>query len=534
MRLARCESLNQRRIRMSNSGSSHSPLNTPRPRLLRKVRCWLKVILHGSLLLSCGAHAGDISDLREAVRNTILSNPEIQAAYREFLSAEQQVLVAKGGFLPRIDLEAGAGVERINDPRFASAEFDRERASIALEQMLFDGYFTRNEVRRLNHAARTRLYEVQNIAQEAAREVVRAYFDVLRNRDFVALSEENYATHRVIFDQIEQRVNAGVGRRVDLDQAAGRLALSESNLLTDVTNLHDVSRRYQRIVGETPASELEEPEFTRDALPASVDVAVEAAYDENPLMHAAIANWWSSRAALDAAKAKFMPRLDLRGRQDVWRNRDDISGRYEEGALELVMSVNVFNGGSDIADRRRLAESSLAALDVRNKTCRDLRQEVSIAYNDTKRLEEQKTYLDRHQRAIERAREAYRRQFDIGQRTLLDILDTENEYYEARRAYRDAERNHSIAYSRVLAGMGTLISTLQTADSMPAMTAPRAYEEEVADLGAACPEDVVQLPVIDKEAIFEAAKSKSGFVFPAAPAAPTEDGAAPAQPASKW
>ena len=70
-------------------------------------------------------------------------------------------------------------------------------------------------------------------------------------------------------------------------------------------------------------------------------------------------------------------------------------------------------------------------------------------------------FLDQHQLSIEKAREAYRKQFDIGQRTLLDLLDTENEYFQARRAYTNATYEYAIAHARRLAGMGMLLSALQ-------------------------------------------------------------------------
>ena len=176
---------------------------------------------------------GALTNLADAARKSVLENPEVLAAWHEYEAATEQTAVARGGYLPRVDLEAGVGEERIDDPRYAQNTFSRDRVSVSLSQMLFDGFRTRNEVRRLNHAARTRYYEVLDASEQAASETARAYFDVLRHRGLVALSEENYATHRLIYDQIERRVRAGVSGRVDLEQASGRLALSESNLLTD-------------------------------------------------------------------------------------------------------------------------------------------------------------------------------------------------------------------------------------------------------------------------------------------------------------
>jgi adhesin transport system outer membrane protein len=243
-------------------------------------------------------------------------------------------------------------------------------------------------------------------------------------------------------------------------------------------------------------------------------------------MNAAIANLWSAEAATEAAKASFMPRFDIQARQDVWHDKDDIDGRYEEGIIELVMRYNLFNGGSDLANRRRLAAKSLQAIDIRNKTCRDIRQELSIAWNNTKRLEEQKTYLDRHQLSIEKAREAYRRQFDIGQRTLLDILDTENEYYEARRAYLNADRDHAISFARTLAGSGALLAALELGNELHAMELPPGYDTEKPDMYPICPQDTNPALQIDKEKVFREAMEKQGYL-----GAPTSGAAQPAAPA---
>jgi len=486
--------------------------------------------------------AGNLTNLRDAARQTVMNNPEVLSAFNEFQAAEQQVKVARGGYFPRLDLEAGVGKEWHDDPRYVDQyDFGRDRVGLALSQMLYDGFATRNEVKKLDYAVRVRYFEVMNVSERLSAEVSRAYYDVLRHRELVELSKENYAAHRLIYEQIERRVQAGISRRVDLEQAYGRLALSESNLLTDVTNLHDVSMRYQRIVGEAPAASLDEPVIAANLLPGTVDETLGRAYAQNPLMNAVVSNVWSANSAADVGKALFQPRFDVRARGDVWHDKDNVDGRTDEGVVELVMTYNLFNGGSDVAERRRLLFKRDQALDQRDQTCRDLRQEVSIAFNEMRALDEQLIYLDRHQSAIGKAREAYRSQFDIGQRTLLDMLDTENEYYDARRAYIRAKRDHGIAYTRTLAGVGALVNSLELGNDLHPMDLPGASGEEMPDMGAVCPPEADVKPLIDKDAIYREAISKQGsFNSLMAPspeqrspsAAESADGAAPASPAA--
>lgn len=419
-------------------------------------------------LLSVEAGAAPASTLKDAVRKAIVSNPEVQARWHDFLAAQDEIDVARGGYYPRLDLSAGIGRENIKPPSLPSNSFTRRGAALTLNQMLYDGFATKSEVIKLAHAKLTRYYEVLDATEMTALEAVRAYEDVLRYRELSRLAQDNYAQHKQIFDQIQQRVQAGVGRRVDLEQAAGRLALAQSNLLTEASNLHDVSARYQRIVGELPPGEMVSAELLKQGIPPSIEEALKLAFQGNPAFNAAIENVRAAQAEIGTARANFHPRVDLRASKDIAFNDNGVSGRRDDEIIELVMNYNLFRGGSDRARVNQFSKRLELARDLRDKSCRDIRQTLAIAYNDVGRLSKQLAFLDQHQLSIEKAREAYRRQFDIGQRTLLDLLDTENEYFQARRAYTNANHDYAIAHARTLASMGSLVSALQVArEGMP-------------------------------------------------------------------
>ena len=125
-----------------------------------------------------------------------------------------------------------------------------------------------------------------------------------------------------------------------------------------------------------------------------------------------------------------------------------------------------------------------------------MRQTLAIAYNDTRKLTEQLTYLDQHQLSIEKARDAYRKQFDIGQRSLLDLLDTENELFQAKRSYVNAEYDLMSAYARTHAGMGALYSALGLTrqQEIPDLDG----QKDTADAVENCPAEAPQLYVADK------------------------------------
>jgi outer membrane protein, adhesin transport system len=439
-------------------------------------------------------------NLKSVAQQAVLANPEVLQRWHAYLAADGERDAAFGNYLPRIDLTAGHGKERQETPNM-KFDYTVNSRSLTLTQMLYDGFATRNEVRRLDHARRVRMFELHDASENAALEAARAYLDVLRYRRLVALAEDNYVRHRSVFDQIQQKVQVGVGRRVDLEQAAGRLALAESNLLTETSNLHDVSARFQRIMGFGPAKTMEEPTPLSKNLPPDIAAAQRQAQQGNPTLQAAIENVRAADAARDVRKAAYQPRLDLRVRRDDGDNMRSVAGRSNYDTAEVVLSWNLLNGLSDVARSRQYAEQLNVARDVRNKTCRDTRQVLTIAFNDVRKLTEQLTYLDQHQLATEKVHEAYRKQFDIGQRTLLDLLDTENELFQAKRAYTNAGFDLGIAHARTHAGMGNLLTALGLSRAAEQSLPELANWTPAEDAAEYCPPEGTQLYVADKAAL---------------------------------
>jgi len=439
--------------------------------------------------------------LKEATQKAVLRNPEVQARWHSFKEATENIDVARGGYYPKADLSAGVFRERLDEPGRSAETFTRRGVTLQLNQMLFDGFATRSEVKRLSYAQRTRYYELLEASENTAQEVARAYNDVLRYRKLHKLAQDNYVAHRATFDQIQRRVQAGVARGVDLEQVSGRLALAESNMVTEASNLHDVSRRYQRLVGELPPTDMAEPAPLKAGVPATAKEALIAAYQQNPALAASMENIVSAQAGAEGTRARFMPRVDLRAKKDLGWDVEGIDGRTDLTSVGVVLNWNLYNGGSDKATERQYWERVNIAKDLRDKTCRDVRQTLSIAHHDIGRLEEQKRYLDTHQLTTEKVMEAYRRQFDIGQRSLLDLLDTENELFQARRAYVNAEQDQASAYARTQASMGSLLATLglQRLDT-PGLSAQD--EKAEFDPATVCPPDEDGRVSVDKDKLY--------------------------------
>ncbi len=424
--------------------------------------------------------------LLEAVKKAVATNPEVQAKWNAFLAADSQRDIAKAGFMPQIDLTASAGSENRNTPTVNYGTYDLNSAKLSLNQILFDGFFTVNEVRRLGAAKLTRYYELVEAAETAALEATRAYADVARYRELVELATQNWVEHKQSTLLVEERANAGVGRRVDVEQANGRLALAESNLLTELTNLHDVSARFLRVVGNKPPANLAplpEP-FRVGPLPATVESLMRDGMQGSPTLLAAFHNARAGKIAVASSLSNFSPRVDFQAYGSQSKNSGGVAGDSRAAGVALALNYNVLKGGADTAYVKQTSRLADQARDLQDKSCRDVRQTLSLAYSDVTALNEKLGYIDTHRLATEKTREAYRQQFEIGQRTLLDLLDTQNEFFEASRSYINARHDQAAAQARTLAAMGQLVTRMsaQRADVPP----PKDVDDDVVDVAAFC------------------------------------------------
>ncbi|PKO62582.1 MAG: type I secretion protein TolC [Betaproteobacteria bacterium HGW-Betaproteobacteria-18] len=454
-----------------------------------------------AVLLTLGAQAQTLPDpMVQAVRKAVTTNPEVQARWNGFKAAGNERDVARGGYFPKIDLTATTGREERDTPLNDYGTYNFNAAQLTLNQMLFDGMFTANETKRLGYAKLTRYYELLEASETAALEAVRAYADVVRYRELVDAATQNYVEHKQTTQQVEERANAGVGRRVDVEQANGRLALAESNLLVELTNLHDVSARYLRVVGEKPPASLPalpEP-FKLGTMPDSTTALMRDGLQGSPTLNAAVENVRAYKTAIESSKAAYFPRLDLRAYASNDNNTGGISGGTRVNGIELVLNYNLFRGGADKARERQAVDQREQARDLQEKACRDVRQTLSIAYSDVRSLNEQQKYMDQHRLATEKSREAYRQQFDIGQRTLLDLLDSQNEYFEATRSYINSRHNQATAQARTLAGMGQLVSTVGVKREDLPSAQDAGQDRAGIDPGELCPIEETLVDTMDK------------------------------------
>ena len=426
-----------------------------------------------SFALSASASA---ITLQEAIDTTINTHPDVLAAGNERNAVSEEINQAKAGYYPTVDLTLGTGFENSDNTTTRGAgrghdSLNRNEASLQLRQMLFDGMATKNEVKRQKARTNARAYTVFGEAENTALRTTDAYIEVLRRQKLVELAQVNYQAHEKTHDQIRLRSEHGVGRRSDMDQSQGRLALARRNLLAEQSNLRDAQIAYQRVVGIEPEN-LEEPITPHDAIPETLDEAINQALENHPTLNSAKADVASAHAQHDTASSPFYPRFDFELGTTADNDIDGVRGHNHDVTAMFRMRYNLLNGGRDSARKQETAYLINQAAEIRNNTHRQVEESVRLSWNAFDTVNSQMDYFRLHVASSEKSRDAYQQQFGLGQRTLLDLLDSENEVFVSSQALVNAEYDQLFAMYRIINSMGALLKTVNVGLPATAATVP--------------------------------------------------------------
>lgn len=427
------------------------------------------IIFSFTLANSIAADIPDEDDLLSVVQESLATQPELKIRLHAFNASIHDEREAFGGYLPSLDLSGSTGRgDRQYDDR---GSYNRNYAEISLTQMLFDGFQVRNAVARTKHSSRARYYELLDEAETKALESSEVYQSVLRHRKLVSLAQQNVINHQRVQRHISGRVNQGISNRGDLQQIEGRLSLARTNLMTEIANLQSVTARFQRLVGRFPAEQLEPYAINASRVPVTLREVLTTVYANNPALFAKFEEIRASEASYGEAKSGRYPTFELGARHGYYKNNNSFDQRTDpdnygnETVVELRMRYNLYRGGSDRASERAANRRIHQSISVRDKTCVDLRQTATISHSDVLNLETKMDYLASHRKETMEVLATYREQFDIGRRSLLDVLDSQNEFYQAERAYVNGIYDLEIHRLQTLHSMGRLLETLAVTSS---------------------------------------------------------------------
>lgn len=400
--------------------------------------------------------------LEQAVAQVLANNPKINASYNEFKVSSYDYEAARSGYYPSIDLNAGIGYEQTNTDTIDDKALTRKELGLSIRQLLFDGFATSSDVSRGKNEALSLQYQLYSDAENLALEVVKVYLLVRSSEQIVELSKRNREVHQKIYDDIDKRSQAGVGSSADLSQIAGRLSRADANLLSARNNLIDAKTQFLRVVNQLP-KDLVDPIADANMLPKELTSALQLASDKHPLLQSAQFGIQAAHSEHESSQSAYYPSLHLELGANYNENIDGIEGPNEDVSAMLRLRYNLYQGGKDRSKELRGGYRISLAKENHRDVLRQIQEGTRLSWSAYEILSEQLTYLQQH---VERSYEtliSYKKQFSLGKRTLLDLLNTENELFEARKTYVAAQYDELLAQYRILNATGQLLDSMRVA-----------------------------------------------------------------------
>jgi adhesin transport system outer membrane protein len=423
------------------------------------------------------------TSLEEAIRITLETNPEIGAAADNRQAVREELRQARGLYLPQVDLSAGVGPEWTSDQTTRLAgddpeELTRSDADITLTQRIFDGFETRSEINRQLARSRAAAFRVAERAEFIALDAIGAYLEVIRQRQLLRLSQDNVRFHAQILAKVQQRVEGGAGDISEVTQTRARLSRAQATLAQTANDLGDAEANYTRITGQF-ADELIKPVLPADVLPASIEQTVDLATTDNPTVRIREMDVQTAESDVGVAASALYPDLNLEGRA-AYRNDAGGIETYEYDAnLQLRLRWNIFRGGINRHARQEALAREAQARNERYDAIRSAQEQARRSWFAYQASQQRLKDLTEAVEFNIQTRDAYEQQFTVGQRTLLDVLDAENDLFTSRGQLISAEINQIRSGYRLLANTGQLLNSLEIQKPEMANPATESIEESL-------------------------------------------------------
>lgn len=394
-------------------------------------------------------------DLRGALTSAYQTNPTLAAARANQRATDEGVQIARAPGLPSLSgaasyTEVLSGASLTGPSRILDTQ-------ATLSVPVFSGGAVRNSIQAAETRVKAGRADLRGSESGLFSQVVAAYLDVISNEAFVGLGTHNVEVLETNLKSTRDRYEIGDLTRTDVAQSQSRLAVAKANLRTQQANLASARERYIQLVGTPPVAL--EPPPPLPGMPTAADDAVASALDNNPDLIAARTRSKAAGYDTNAAGAGRFPRISLFTTAD----RTDYLGSLASGTLNQISTgatagvratIPIFSGGLPAAQQRQASAHENAVMEQEIGIERAVIAAVRSAWAQWQAANE---VIGSNQQAVDAAAlslEGVRAENSVGNRTILDILNAEQELVNAQTNLVTARRNSYVAGFNLLAAMG--------------------------------------------------------------------------------
>jgi outer membrane protein len=417
--------------------------------IVRKAALWAAVST--SVLLA--PHAVLAETIFGAMAKAYANNPDLNAARAGLRATDEGVPIAKAGYRPQISASATGTLTRVDAERTGTQDFHSGQIGISITQTIFDGFQTLNNVR----AAESTVFSSRETLKANEIQILlsaaQAYANISRDQQIVSIRRQNLAFLREQLNAAQARLDVGEGTRTDVSQAQAQLADAQSLLVAAVAQLKQSEAVYVQIVGAAPTG-IRQPGPASKGMPRSLDQAVATGLRENPQILAAQYAVDSAGFQVKSAEGTLLPGVVLQGA--VTRNTGNVSTDNTTASITARLEVPIYQGGAEYGQVRQAKEVLGQQRILVDSARASVQQTVVTAHAQLESALARITASRSQIAAANLALEGVIEERKVGQRTTLDVLDSQQDVLDAQESLASAQRDAVVASYALLAAMGKL------------------------------------------------------------------------------
>lgn len=398
--------------------------------------------------------------MQEALVRAYNTNPSFQAELAAVRAAHERIPEAQAGWRPSLFADADIGkVSEETEGGLAAGDQTRtpKSAALTIEQPLYRGGRTIAAVSQAEFVALAQQAVFKNAEQNLLRDAAAAYMDVTRAQAVLELTQKTENVLKRQLEAVQVRLEAGDVTRTDLAQAEARVAGATAQRRQAEGRLTAAKTTYQRIIGVLPA-DLSSPMLAAD-IPTSTAQAIETAETNNPVLAAARLAERASAAGIDLALGGLLPALSLQAGISHAEESAFRGDERDHASTILRLSVPLYQGGAQHARVRQAKELRSQRLMESRNIGRLVHESTIQSWEALQTARANIESFEAQANAAERALEGVRAEENAGARTILDVLDAEQELLNAQVNLVSARRDAFVAALDLRVAMGTLTAT---------------------------------------------------------------------------
>lgn len=392
------------------------------------------------------------------------THPEILEALSRYNSVLAERSIATSGYLPKVGTELSLGQEVTDgvDTNDNRENLTVTTATLYARQNLYNGGKTKAFIDETDARILAAAYDALNIANTVYLETAEAYIKVLQARKMLELSQINVMTQEQILEQVREKTDSGFTRISDLKNSEARLALSRSNYIARQQDLNQAVVKFHREFGRFIKAEdfiMPSPAYE---FPETVETTVDIAFNNHPAIDVSQYNIQVRKFGHEKAVSDYLPSVDLELKAQKRSNTGGDEGDTDQLSAMLTLNYTFFDGGARKGQKR----SSYESLHKENQRSyverRNLNETVRLSWNVLQAEIHKKKYLENYVELSSQTLDAFKEEYHIGRRTLLDLLNMENEYNSAMNSKAESDFSYLIAYYRISQATGMLLQEFDT------------------------------------------------------------------------